>query len=171
MWMILVFRIKLSASCHDRFFPGNIGRHLWGIGLAVLNGLNDSSEGQGIIGCKFLGGPGFVGIDMRAVNRFGLNARAFDKELTVRGFRPCLQVLICETCTHKPQCSSIPPIRQAWDPRQYGLDSAMLIIRPMTLKSRQIQNVQIPQSEHVHAPNVVAGFSPRSQPAIRFLDS
>jgi len=30
---------------------------------------------------------------------------------------------------------------------------------------------RFPQTEHVHAPNVVAGFTPRSQPAMQFLDS
>ena len=98
--MALVVGVQLSAGRHNGLFSRDIGRDLWRVGLAVFNGLDDSSERQGIIGCEFLGRPRLLRVDMRPVKQLRLNPRAFDEELPVQGFRLKLQVFVGDASTH-----------------------------------------------------------------------
>jgi len=81
--MVLIVRLQLSAGCHDRFFPGEVGRDFRRIRLSVFNRFPNSRERQVIISRKFLWRAWFLGIDMRPIQQFGANPRAFDEELAI----------------------------------------------------------------------------------------
>ena len=92
--MVLIVRLQLSAGCHDRFFPGEVGRDFRRIRLSVFNRFPNSRERQVIISRKFLRRAWFLGIDMRSIQQFGANPRAFDEELAIKGCQSRLQVLV-----------------------------------------------------------------------------
>ena len=82
--MVLIVRLQLSAGCHDRFFPGEVGRDFRRIRLSVFNRFPNSRERQVIISRKFLRRAWFLSIDMRPIQQFGANPRAFDEELAIK---------------------------------------------------------------------------------------
>src|SRR5437667_9906059 len=60
--MVLIVRLQWSAGCHDRFFPGEVGRDFRRIRLSVFNRFPNSRERQVIISRKFLRRAWFLGI-------------------------------------------------------------------------------------------------------------
>jgi hypothetical protein len=100
IWVILVVRVQLSAGCHNRFFPSEIGCNFRRIRLSVFNRIQHRRERQFVIRRKFLGAPWFFLIDMRPIQQFSLNPCALNEELSVKGSRSWLQILVFNARAH-----------------------------------------------------------------------